>query len=120
MKTTEHMQLFNSTGCRIFLMNNNLHIPHMQVIRVRTTISADAGFLTANSSFMHIHYAKARMYSRESDPAVLLWTAVLEWENLTSYPACQLLVSKSERNNTYKANYALDIFPSPAPEIGIS
>lgn len=100
-------------------MNNNLHIPHMQVIRVRTTISADAGFLTANSSFMHIHYAKARMYSRESGPAVLLWTAVLKWENITSYPACQLLVSKSESNKTYKANYVLDIFPSPAPEIAL-
>jgi hypothetical protein len=32
----------------------------MEVIRVRTTISADAGFLTANSSFMHIHYAKGQ------------------------------------------------------------
>jgi hypothetical protein len=53
-------------------MNKNLHIPHIQVIKVRTTISADAGFLIAKSSFMHIHYAKARMYSRESDPALLL------------------------------------------------
>jgi hypothetical protein len=93
-------------------MNNNLHIPHMQVIRLTTTISADAGFLTANFSFMHIHCAKARMYSRESDPAVLLWTAVLKWENLTSYPACQLLVSKSGRNKVYKANCVLDMLLS--------
>jgi hypothetical protein len=95
-------------------MNNNLHIPHMQVIRVRTTISTDAGFLTANSSFMHIQNVQQRIRSCSAP-----LTAVLKWENITSYPACQLLVSKSERNKTYKANYVLDIFPSPAPEIGL-